>query len=133
MDATITDDATVAPMTLYVCTTCRDPSAPLDDARPGSRLLAALSTLPGDPLVDIVPVECLSVCKRPCTVAFAASGKWTYVFGDLAPDTGAATIHAGARLYAEAKDGIIPWKLRPDVLKKGVVSRTPPLPGPGAS
>ena len=117
-----------APMTLYVCTTCRTADAPLGDERPGARLHAALAAALDDPMVTIAPVECLSVCKRVCTVAFAAPGKWTYVYGDLAPDASAATILAGARLYAAATDGIIPWKLRPDALKKGVVARVPPLP-----
>ena len=79
-------------------------------------------------MVTIEPVECLSVCKRICTVAFAAPGKWTYVYGDLAADDGVETILEGARLYAGAKHGIIPWKLRPEPLKRGVVSRVPPLP-----
>ena len=121
-------DAVAAPMTLYVCTTCRAADAPLSDERPGARLHTALAGLSDDPMVTIEPVECLSVCKRVCTVAFAAPGKWTYVYGDLPPDHSAETILAGARLYAEAKDGIIPWKQRPDALKKGVVARVPPLP-----
>ena len=37
--------------------------------------------------VAVQPVECLSVCKRPCTVALAAPGKWTYVVGDLDRET----------------------------------------------
>lgn len=115
-----------APMTVYVCTTCRDPAA--GDERPGAQLLAALEALSDDPLVTIEPVECLSVCKRVCTVAFAAPGKWTYVYGDLPAEHAAETILVGARLYAEAENGIIPWKARPDALKKGVVARVPPLP-----
>ena len=124
---------TAAPMTLYVCTTCRSPAAPLGDERPGARLHAALAARVDDPMVTIEPVECLSVCKRVCTIAFAAPGKWTYVYGDLRADGSADTILEGARLYAAAEDGIIPWKLRPDALKKGVVARVPPLPRGGAA
>ena len=36
--------------------------------------------------VKVTPVECLSVCKRPCTIALMAAGKWTYVVGDLDPE-----------------------------------------------
>ena len=71
-------------------------------------------------------VECLSVCKRPCTVAFAAHGKWTYVYGDFTADDSAEQILACASLYAHAADGLIPWKERPDALKKGVIARLPP-------
>jgi predicted metal-binding protein len=80
--------------------------------------------------VQLVPVECLSVCKRPCTVSFAASGNRTYGYGDLLPETSVETILAGAALYAAAPDGVIAWKLRPEALKRGVVARIPPLPPP---
>lgn len=115
--------------TIHVCVTCRasgaDPSAP---ERPGAELVAALRRQ--DPAAAVVPVECLSVCRRPCTVAFSAPGKWTYIYADLPAATAAGTILEGARLYAEAPDGIIPWKIRPDALKRGVVARLPPFPAP---
>ena len=142
--------------TIFVCTTCRSAGQSLEpkEERAGFRLFEALSLgartsgsaaatglqLAQDELhaqertgrsalteFALVPVECLSVCKRPCTVAFAAPGKWTYVYGDLPDETSALTILAGAKLYAEAPDGLIPWKQRPDALKKGVVARIPPL------
>jgi predicted metal-binding protein len=118
------------PVTIHVCVTCRDSAAPENAERPGARLLRALegAMAGGAVPIEIVPVECLSVCKRPCTIGFSTPGKWTYVYGDLAPETSAETIMAGAALYAEAPDGIIPWKQRPDALKKGVVARIPPLP-----
>jgi predicted metal-binding protein len=34
---------------------------------------------------------------------------------------------AGARMLADALDGILPWRSRPDVLKRGLCARTPPL------
>jgi predicted metal-binding protein len=117
------------PVTIHVCVTCRDPATPEGAERPGARLLRVLegAAAEGAGLIEIVPVECLSVCKRPCTIGFSAAGKWTYVYGDLSAETSAETILAGAALYAEAPDGIIPWKQRPDALKKGVVARVPPL------
>jgi predicted metal-binding protein len=118
-------------MQIFVCVTCRTADEPAEpkDARSGARLFRALAAAASwrDGL-EVVPVECLSVCKRPCTISFAASGKWTYVYGDLPPDTAAATILEGAALYAGTPDGIIPWKLRPEPLKRGVVARVPPLP-----
>ena len=121
--------------TIYVCVTCRgegEPALPLE-GRAGRRLFGALeSETAGDSALNLVPVECLSVCKRPCTVSFAAPGKWTYVYGDL-PETAAPIVVAAARLYAAAVDGLIPWKQRPDPIKKGVVARVPPSPGPSSS
>ncbi len=114
---------------IYVCTTCRTADEPIEprEQRAGARLFADLTAQAGQDF-EIVGVECLSVCKRPCTVSFAAPGKWTYVYGDLPPDTSAQTILSGAQLYAAAADGLIPWKQRPDALKKGVVARIPPFP-----
>ena len=111
---------------IYVCVTCRQ-DGDTDPVRAGARLNAALeAACESETAFTIVPVECLSVCKRPCTVSFAAPGKWTYVYGDLPPETGAGTVLHAARLYADAPDGLIPWKLRPDAIKKGVVARIPP-------
>ena len=114
---------------IYVCITCRSAGQPLEPRgeRAGFKLFAALEALPRDGSFALIPVECLSVCKRPCTVSFAAPGKWTYVYGDLPDEASAPVILEGARLYAQTPDGLIPWKSRPDALKKGVVARIPPL------
>ena len=117
-------------MTLYVCTTCRDADHVVGQGAPcaGARLYASIAAAPIDALITVVPVECLSSCKRTCAVGFTAPGKWTYVFGDLQAATAAKTILLGAKLYAAAPDGLIPWRQRPDILKKGAVARLPPLP-----
>ncbi len=124
------DETSASPMLLYVCTTCRDADHVQGQTNlcAGARLFAALAAAPADPAITLVPVECLSVCKRACSVSFAASGKWTYVYGDLPAETAADTVLRGARLYAEAPDGLIPWKQRPDALKKGAVARVPAFP-----
>jgi predicted metal-binding protein len=113
---------------VYVCITCKVAGEDIEE-RAGARLFRVLNeqnTLSDAP-IELVPVECLSVCKRPCTVSFAAPGKWTYVYGDLPAETAAETILEGAALYSKTSDGLIPWKQRPDALKKGVISRIPPL------
>jgi predicted metal-binding protein len=73
-------------------------------------------------------VECLSVCSRPCSVAFVAPAKTTLVFGDLPPlDSAADLLKLGEQYYASG-DGIVSWKERPEVLKNGLIARVPPLP-----
>ena len=113
--------------TIYVCTTCKTADDPSPE-RAGARLIKALeqeaSTQPG--AYKIESVECLSVCKRPCTIAFSAQDKWTYVYGDFTADDSAEQILACAAQYQAANDGLIPWKERPDALKKGVIARLPP-------
>lgn len=114
-------------VTIHVCTTCRGSDDAPDGPRAGSRLSEALRLAAAGTAVDVVPVECLSVCKRPVTVGFSAPGRWTYVYGDFSPNA-AEAILAAAALYAAAPDGLIPWRERPDALKRGVVARIPPFP-----
>ena len=78
--------------------------------------------------VALRPVECLSVCKRPCTIALSGPGKWTYVVGDLELAANADDVIDAARKFAATHDGLIPWRERPKCFRKGVISRTPPLP-----
>jgi predicted metal-binding protein len=112
-----------AAATLLVCVTCKSEAGPM-----GPGLFEALGErLGSEPGIALKAVECLSVCKRPCTVALAAPGKWTYVVGDLDRDLHLEDIVIGARRYAASPDGIVPWRERPLCFRKGVVSRTPPL------
>jgi predicted metal-binding protein len=106
--------------------TCRA-DGEAQEPRAGAQLYEALTSArqPGDP--QVIAVECLSVCRRPCTISFSAPGAWTYVYGDFAYDTDPEDILAAARLYADSPQGLIPWKQRPQAFKKGVVARIPPL------
>ncbi|MBV9067041.1 MAG: DUF1636 domain-containing protein [Methylobacteriaceae bacterium] len=114
--------------TIHVCTTCRLGDEPLEpkEARSGARLYRELSQRRVHEGFEIIPVECLSVCKRPVTIGFSAPGKWSYIYGDFPPERSAETILAAAQLYADAPDGLIPWRERPDAIKRGVVARVPP-------
>jgi predicted metal-binding protein len=119
-------DRSATPTMIHVCVNCRAVGENASQGeRAGAQLMAELAMQAG-PSVAIAPVECLSVCKRPCTIAFSAPGKWTYVYGDFAADS-AAEILTAAALYAAAPDGLIPWAQRPAALKKGVVARIPAL------
>jgi predicted metal-binding protein len=51
---------------------------------------------------------------------------WTYIFGGLDPDRDAPALIDGARLLARAADGLLPWRGRPEVLKRGLIARVPP-------
>jgi predicted metal-binding protein len=114
--------------TLFVCISCRhDDSQPV---RPGRVLYdAVVAEMAARGVTDIAvqPVECLSVCKRPCTVALSAEGKWTYIIGDLDAATHLDDIVEGAARYAASATGIVPWRERPLPFRRGVVARVPPL------
>jgi predicted metal-binding protein len=108
--------------TVLVCVTCKS-----DEGVVGAALYEALCARLEGEAIALRPVECLSVCKRPCTVALAAPGKWTYVVGDLSREAHIEDIVSAARRYAAAPNGIVPWRERPLPFRKGVISRTPPL------
>ena len=118
--------------TIFVCVSCRRRLGDAEDAfdQPGKELVEALEKYlreTGVTAVAVEPVECLAVCKRPCTLAVTASGKWTYVIGDLDPALHVEEIVAAALSYQRSEQGIVPWKERPATFRKGVVARIPPL------
>jgi len=118
------------PVRILVCASCRAAGADPDVPRPGVVLAAGLrQALHGGDhrAVTVETVECLSVCKRPCTVALTGEGRWTYIYGDLDPETGVETLLTFARQYRETADGIVPWRERAEAIRKGVVARLPPL------
>ncbi|MER9750726.1 DUF1636 family protein [Mesorhizobium sp. M0140] len=116
----------LAGVTIIVCASCRNETG--SDAHPRAGELLADDTrraASGDD-IRIRSVECLGNCKRRLSAAILRDGCWSYVFGDLTTTSGADLI-TGAKLFATSKDGLIPWRGRPDSLKRGLVARIPPL------
>ncbi len=112
--------------TIYVCTTCKRPGDPDTEPRPGALLAAATEQVADGTEVTVRRVRCLANCTRGPSAAMRCNGSWTYVFGGLGQDCGPMLVE-GARLLATAADGILPWRGRPDVLKRGLIARVPPL------
>lgn len=111
--------------TIYICVTCRRAGEP-DEPRPGALLAAATAVAAQGGSVEVKRVKCLANCTRGASAAMRANGSWTYIFGGLDHACGPALIE-GARLLAGAPDGILPWRGRPEVLKRGLIARIPPL------
>ncbi|NJR52626.1 MAG: DUF1636 domain-containing protein, partial [Leptolyngbyaceae cyanobacterium CSU_1_3] len=80
------------------------------------------------PEYKIEAVECLSGCNRACVIALAAANKITLMFGDLPPLQSASAILQLAEQYHASTEGIVPRQERPEILKKGILARIPPLP-----
>ena len=112
--------------TIYVCTTCRPPGEPDSAVRPGAILATATVAAAAGTEVDVRPMRCLGNCSRGASAALRANSSWTYVFGGLDASCAEALIE-GARLLAGAADGILPWRGRPEKLKRGMIARIPPL------
>jgi len=118
------DVATVA--TIYVCITCRGADGLVRDPLPGAALAAATAQAAQGTGIRVCPIRCLANCSRGPSAAMRADGSWTYIFGGLDAACAPALV-LGARMLAAALDGILPWRGRPDVLKRGLCARTPPL------
>jgi predicted metal-binding protein len=114
-----------AAATVIVCITCRRPADPEDFPRPGLAFAAAVAEAATDTGVRVKRVRCLANCKRGLSAAVRREAGWTYIFGDL-DATSAPALIAGARLFARADDGVMPWRGRPQPLKTGLIARVPP-------
>ncbi len=116
---------TASAVTIVVCASCRNESG--SDVHPrGGALLAEDTHRAASGAIPVRSVECLGNCKRRLSAALLRKGGWSYVFGDLSTTSGADLV-AGAKLFATSTDGLIPWRGRPDSLKRGLVARIPPL------
>jgi predicted metal-binding protein len=120
---------TAAPV-VYVCITCRGQgqqvSEPDSGPRPGALLADATERAAAGTGVTVRRLRCFANCSRGPSAAMRCNGSWTYVFGDLDENCAGALIE-GARLLANAGDGILPWRGRPEILKRGLIARVPPL------
>jgi predicted metal-binding protein len=131
--------------TVMVCITCRDAADRLNAGTvateatertepPGAEVLRAGMVLAGAAAVaaaavagvSVQRIRCLGNCSRGPSAAIRCENSWTYVFGGLEPDRDGPALVLGAQLLAQAADGIMPWRGRPESLKRGLIARVPP-------
>jgi predicted metal-binding protein len=111
---------------IYVCITCRRAGEPDAEPRPGALLAEATERAAAGSEVEVRRLRCLANCTRGPSAALRCNGSWTYVFGGLDPANADALV-AGAKLLAGASDGILPWRGRPEILKRSLIARVPPF------
>ncbi len=116
--------AAVEGVTVLVCNSCRLAEAPEADPRPGTLLVEDALRAAAGTGVAVRHVACLGNCRRGLSAAIFRSGCWTYVFGGLTAESGSDLV-AGARLIAGSTDGFMPFRPRPEALKRGMVARIP--------
>jgi predicted metal-binding protein len=114
-----------APVVVSVCISCK--AADTGTIVGPDMFDAVKAALGGDTAVMVRPVQCLSVCKRPATVAVTSPDGYTFLFGDLQTDSGSAALISFVQSYQKSDYGLVPWRERADVLRKGMVARVPPL------
>ena len=118
--------ASAARPVVYVCITCKRADEADSEPRPGAILASATERAADGTEVEVRRLHCLANCARGPSAAMRCNGSWTYVFGRL-DITSAEALVAGARLLAGASDGILPWRGRPEILKRGLIARVPPI------
>jgi predicted metal-binding protein len=114
------------PVVVSVCVTCKTADG-AEVVGPG--MFAAVQAAFGkqDANVIVRPVQCLSVCKRPATVAVTSPDGYTFLFGDLQSESGTAALASFVKSYRNSDYGLVPWRERAEVLRKGMVARVPPM------
>lgn len=119
-------DETASGVTVFICRSCRDEADANPEPRPGSRLADAVMAKAEETGVTVRSVNCLANCKRGLSAVLRSANGWSYVFGGLTTGD-AEDLLTGARLLAAAPDGLMPWRGRPEPLKRGMVARIPPF------
>ncbi len=95
---------------------------------PGAALAEATAEAAvGVPDIDVQRIRCLGNCSRGPSAAIRRENTWTYVFGGLDPTRDGEALIVGACLLADAQDGLMPWRGRPEPLKRGLIARIPPV------
>ena len=112
--------------TIYVCTTCRPPGEPDSAVRPGAILAdrhrAGRCRHRSGRAADALPRQ-LQPRRQRC----AARQRLVDVCVRRPRRDVRRGLIEGARLLARAADGILPWRGRPERLKRGMIARIPPL------
>lgn len=124
-----------ADLTLSICLRCRDGRETRDtdlDQRGGRRLARAVAAAFDESEaarlgVQLRSVNCMSQCKRPCTIALSGRDRFTYLFGDFDPETNVSDLLSVAASYAMSETGFLLRPDRPEVMQAGILGRIPPL------
>jgi predicted metal-binding protein len=119
------DNAPNGPIVVSVCVTCKTADG---GTVVGPDMFESVKAAIGrSDHVLVRPVQCLSVCKRPATVAVTSADGYTFLFGDLQTESGTAALVSFVKSYQKSDYGLVPWRERAEVLRKGMVARVPPM------
>ena len=113
------------PVVVSVCVTCK--TADGGTVVGPDMFESVMAAIGPSDFVLVRPVQCLSVCKRPATVAVTSPDGYTFLFGDLQTESGTAALVSFVKSYQKSDYGLVPWRERAEVLRKGMVARVPPM------
>jgi predicted metal-binding protein len=119
------------PVIITVCVSCQRKTGLVlgsdGKERPGKILFDAVcAASKGHDDVIVRPTQCLSVCTRVCTATITSREGYSFVFGELDASMDAMALVTMAQSSGCADYGFVPWKDRPEALRKGLIARIPP-------
>ncbi|MBD2463699.1 DUF1636 domain-containing protein [Oscillatoria sp. FACHB-1407] len=120
--------------TLFVCVLCRpsevnqNPHEAIAGQSLFNHLSEGLESCEWRESIHLQPVRCMGACSRSCVVTFAAPGKLTFVLSELSPTKSVPELLKFSEQYIACADGKVPYKERPEAVKKGIHAVLPALP-----
>ena len=116
--------------TLSICLSCRDGREEFYMTRGGRRIAKKLlnkNLLKKQ--VNLRGVNCMSNCKRACTISLTAKKSFTYVFGDIDPENSeySESLIELVSKYSLSSDGFLRRRDRPLLFQSSILGRLPPI------
>ena len=116
--------------TLSICLSCRDGREEIYMTRGGRRFAKRLlnkNLLKKQ--VNLRGINCMSNCKRACTISLTAKKSFTYIFGDIDPENSeySESLIELVSKYSLSSDGFLRRRDRPLLFQSSILGRLPPI------
>ena len=116
--------------TLSICLSCRDGREEIYMTRGGRRFAKKLlnkNLLKKQ--VNLRGINCMSNCKRACTISLTAKKSFTYIFGDIDPENSeySESLIELVSKYSLSSDGFLRRRDRPLLFQSSILGRVPPI------
>ena len=116
--------------TLSICLSCRDGREEIYMTRGGRRFAKKLlnkNLLKKQ--VNLRGINCMSNCKRACTISLTAKKSFTYIFGDIDPENSeySESLIELVSKYSLSSDGFLRRRDRPLLFQSSILGRLPSI------
>ena len=116
--------------TLSIYLSCRDGREEIYMTRGGRRFAKKLlnkNLLKKQ--VNLRGINCMSNCKRACTISLTAKKSFTYIFGDIDPENSeySESLIELVSKYILSSEGFLRRRDRPMLFQSSILGRLPPI------
>ena len=116
--------------TLSICLSCRNGREEIYMTRGGRRFAKKLLNKKLlKKQVNLRGINCMSNCKRACTISLTAKKSFTYIFGDIDPENSEylESLIELVSKYSLSSDGFLRRRDRPLLFQSSILGRLPPI------